>query len=114
MDKHRDNDKVKWTEEQRNRVDFPRRDHREEYAAEVAPPMESTIRNADEDVEDASTARTVGYVGLVLGIAPYSCGRLFSVQLLLWLATTLITRAVKRPVHGPLVWVSWPLSVILF
>ncbi|GAB6929586.1 hypothetical protein JCM10914A_35690 [Paenibacillus sp. JCM 10914] len=69
MDKHRDNDKVKWTEEQRNRVDFPRRDHREEYAAEVAPPMESTIRNADEDVEDASTARTVGYVGLVLGIA---------------------------------------------
>ena len=34
--KHRKH-KMKVVEGKRNRVDFPRKDHREEYAAEVAP-----------------------------------------------------------------------------
>lgn len=73
MDKKNRKHKMKVVEGRRNRVDFPRRDHREEYAAEVAPPMDAQVRrNAGKDrTQDRSNTngRTVGYVGLVLGIA---------------------------------------------
>ncbi|MFD1772930.1 hypothetical protein [Paenibacillus rhizophilus] len=57
------------------RVDYPRKapEHREEYAAEVSPlPVRSNpstgsaVRSADREGE---AYKTVGYVGLVLGIA---------------------------------------------
>lgn len=68
-DKHRDN-KIKIVDSNRNRVDFPRKDHREEYAAEVAPPIETSGRSVDEDdATGLSAGRTAGYVGLVMGIA---------------------------------------------
>lgn len=58
------------------RVDYPRRTHQEEYSAEVAPTgtFESSRgdREADRDdtADDTGTAsRTVGYVGVGLGIA---------------------------------------------
>lgn len=69
MDKKHRKNKMKVVQGKRNRVDFPRKDHREEYATEVAPPMETSVRHADEDKTDLSTGRAVGYVGLVLGIA---------------------------------------------
>lgn len=37
MDKKHRKHKMKVVEGKRNRIDFPRKDHREEYAAEVAP-----------------------------------------------------------------------------
>jgi len=73
MDKKNRKHKMRVLEGRRNRVDFPRRDQREEYAAEVAPPMDTQVRrNTDKDsTQDRSNTngRTVGYVGLVLGIA---------------------------------------------
>lgn len=69
MDKKHRKHKMKVVEGKRNRIDFPRKDHREEYAAEVAPPVDASARRVDEDKADLSTGRTVGYVGLVLGIA---------------------------------------------
>ncbi|RRJ66694.1 hypothetical protein EHV15_30015 [Paenibacillus oralis] len=73
--------------EKQNRIDYPRKDYREEYAAEVTPAGTFSGnavrgRNADTDGEirdvnrvegadsDVNTAgRTVGYVGVGLGIA---------------------------------------------
>ncbi|WP_196427111.1 hypothetical protein [Paenibacillus woosongensis] len=58
------------------RVDYPRRTHEEEYSAEVAPTRtyesSRTDREANQDdaAADTGTAgRTVGYVGVGLGIA---------------------------------------------
>ncbi|AZK46856.1 hypothetical protein [Paenibacillus lentus] len=60
------------------RVDYPRRTHQEEYSAEVAPTgtFQSSRgdREADRDdtAGDTGTAgRTVGYVGVGLGIASF-------------------------------------------
>lgn len=63
--------KMRVIEGRRNRVDFPRKDHREEYATEVAPPMDTSVRREknEESTADQSTGRTAGYVGLGLGIA---------------------------------------------
>lgn len=69
MDKKHRNE-IKVVDGKRNRVDFPRKDHREEYAAEVAPPMETSARGVnDDDAAGLSAGRTAGYVGLVMGIA---------------------------------------------
>ncbi|WP_338540197.1 hypothetical protein [Paenibacillus tundrae] len=63
----------------RERVDYPRREHREEYGAEVAPPTAvhterserpvSTQENHEADAVMESTGRVAGYVGLASGIA---------------------------------------------
>ncbi|MNJ73344.1 hypothetical protein D3C77_701290 [compost metagenome] len=56
-------------------MDYPRRSHQEEYSAEVAPTgtYESSRVDEDSDVRDAdvtgTAGRTVGYVGVGLGIA---------------------------------------------
>ncbi|MED4955134.1 hypothetical protein NYE69_24550 [Paenibacillus sp. FSL R5-0527] len=73
--------------EKQSRIDYPRKDHREEYAAEVTPAgtfSGNAVRERREDTDgeagdanraeradtDANTAgRTVGYVGVGLGIA---------------------------------------------
>lgn len=67
-----------------SRVDYPRRTHREEYAAEVAPVRAINAVSTREDTVDlsrnersgaansdvsADAGRTVGYVGIGLGIA---------------------------------------------
>ncbi|MFB8375255.1 hypothetical protein ACWIE6_11335 [Paenibacillus taichungensis] len=69
-------------EKQRQRVDYPRRSHREEYGAEVAPPTGSirteptertdhtpVKREDDGDNVMKSTGRISGYMGLAFGIA---------------------------------------------
>lgn len=60
----------------RIRQDYPRKvdhDHREEYAAEVAPPAAARHeidRDEDKDADtDINYGRTAGYVGLAFGIA---------------------------------------------
>ncbi|WP_411835248.1 hypothetical protein [Paenibacillus pabuli] len=69
-----------YEEEQRKRIDYPRRSHREEYGAEVAPPTgsirtESTERTdhtpvkREDDGVMKSTGRISGYIGLAFGIA---------------------------------------------
>lgn len=72
------NDKVKLLDDGMDsdpeRVDYPRRTHQEEYSAEVAPTgtFESSRGEADRDdtADNTGTAgRTVGYVGVGLGIA---------------------------------------------
>lgn len=69
--KHRKN-KFKIVDTNRSRVDYPRKDHQEEFAAEVAPPVGTGLHTRSsvehEDERDASTGRVAGYVGLVLGI----------------------------------------------
>ncbi|MEK3731161.1 MULTISPECIES: hypothetical protein [Paenibacillus] len=72
MDQKRRNTGMKVIEGKRHRVDFPRKDHREEFSAEVASPVQTyerkeEVREASPEA-DLSTGRTVGYVGLVLGI----------------------------------------------
>lgn len=59
-----------------DRVDYPRRTHQEEYSAEVAPTGTFEGSRGDREAErdgaadDTGTAsRTVGYVGVGLGIA---------------------------------------------
>lgn len=60
----------------KNRVDYPRKINQEEYGAEVAPTniydkREYRHDSADRSVErsdDNTTGRTVGYIGLGLGI----------------------------------------------
>lgn len=83
---------------ERKRLDFPRRDHsehseannndnsdKEEYASEISPTVGPTnwdtverhenrsegaeVERSDTDVADNSIGRTVGYVGVGLGIA---------------------------------------------
>ncbi|WP_397331433.1 hypothetical protein [Paenibacillus illinoisensis] len=63
----------------RERVDYPRREHREEYGAEVAPPASARTERtepaaavpekheADRVME--STGKVSGYIGLACGIA---------------------------------------------
>lgn len=63
----------------RERVDYPRREHREEYGAEVAPPTSVRTERtepaaavpekheADRVME--STGKVSGYIGLACGIA---------------------------------------------
>ncbi|MDR9853033.1 hypothetical protein RJP21_05395 [Paenibacillus sp. VCA1] len=59
-------------EPKRERTDYPRRDnHREEYAAEVAPPK-SARYEIDEDAGDAGQeetwGRTAGYISVACGV----------------------------------------------
>jgi len=72
--------KTSLDEKQRQRVDYPRRSHREEYGAEVAPPTGSirpehaertdhTPVKREEDGVMKSTGRISGYMGLAFGIA---------------------------------------------
>lgn len=71
MDQKRRNTDIKVIEGKRDRVDFPRKDNREEFSAEVASPVQSTYNRQEETQDkntDLTTGRTVGYVGLVLGI----------------------------------------------
>lgn len=66
-------------EKHRKRVDYPRKAHREEYGAEVAPPTavrtERTERSEhvpekhEADVVMESTGKVAGYMGLAFGIA---------------------------------------------
>ncbi|MFB5266182.1 hypothetical protein ACE41H_05200 [Paenibacillus enshidis] len=50
----------------RDRVDYPRKDHREEYAAEVAPIRPAEDRK--EAQESGTKGKTAGYAGIALGI----------------------------------------------
>ncbi|MDN8588260.1 hypothetical protein Q0V21_05705 [Paenibacillus sp. 11B] len=72
--------KTSLDEKQRERVDYPRRSHKEEYGAEVAPttgsirtePTERTDHTPVKHEEDGvmkSTGRISGYMGLAFGIA---------------------------------------------
>uniref|UniRef100_UPI00403F1CDC hypothetical protein n=1 Tax=Paenibacillus sp. FSL H8-0079 TaxID=2921375 RepID=UPI00403F1CDC len=66
-------------EKQRMRVDYPRKAHREEYGAEVAPPTvvrtggteraEPVPEKHEADRVMESTGRVAGYMGLAFGIA---------------------------------------------
>ncbi|UNK20074.1 DUF5353 domain-containing protein [Paenibacillus sp. N3/727] len=71
-DKKRKKNNFKVVDSKRSRVDYPRKDHQEEYAAEVAPPVGTSVqhsRSVEREVDDASTGRIAGYVGLGIGIA---------------------------------------------
>ncbi|MFM9280710.1 hypothetical protein [Paenibacillus jiagnxiensis] len=50
----------------RDRVDYPRRDHQEEYAAEVAPVK--PVEDRREVRETGTMGNTAGYAGIALGI----------------------------------------------
>ncbi|MDP4096965.1 hypothetical protein OIN60_09300 [Paenibacillus sp. P96] len=50
----------------RDRVDYPRKEHREEYAAEVAPGR--PVEGRAEVTESGKKGKTAGYTGIVLGI----------------------------------------------
>lgn len=62
----------------RSRVDYPRRDrsHREEYAAEISPPVRGqALKGAREDGQERTRDsakeeddRTIGYIGLGFGV----------------------------------------------
>jgi hypothetical protein len=54
----------------RDRVDYPRKDHHEEYAAEVAPgrPVEDRREAEGTGTGTGTIGNTVGYIGLALGI----------------------------------------------
>ncbi|SDE78002.1 hypothetical protein SAMN04488542_10293 [Fontibacillus panacisegetis] len=72
---------------EKKRIDYPRKTHQEEYAAEVMPMTGARIRSdrdevnrtnreilersegAQSDVEEGTAGRTVGYIGVGLGIA---------------------------------------------
>lgn len=78
MDKDKDKDKTVTSRTTKNRVDYPRKTDQEEFGAEVAPvsyvPARDRDVSRDRDVERSDTAegtagRTVGYVGVGLGIA---------------------------------------------
>ncbi|MEK4662467.1 hypothetical protein MHH93_11245 [Priestia sp. FSL H7-0729] len=66
-------------EKQRMRVDYPRKVHREEYGAEVAPPTvvrtggtersEPVVEKHEADRVMESTGKVAGYIGLAFGIA---------------------------------------------
>ncbi|GAS83078.1 hypothetical protein [Paenibacillus amylolyticus] len=66
-------------EKQRMRVDYPRKAHREEYGAEVAPPSvvrtggteraEPVPEKHEADRVMESTGKVAGYMGLAFGIA---------------------------------------------
>jgi len=66
-------------EKQRMRVDYPRKAHREEYGAEVAPPTvvrtggteraEPVPEKHEADQVMESTGKVAGYMGLAFGIA---------------------------------------------
>ncbi|MFX3646049.1 MAG: hypothetical protein ACE3K2_01070 [Paenibacillus sp.] len=66
-------------EKQRKRVDYPRKAHREEYGAEVAPPTvvraggtersEPVVEKHEADRVMESTGKVAGYMGLAFGIA---------------------------------------------
>ncbi|WP_431087817.1 hypothetical protein [Paenibacillus sp. 8b26] len=74
-DKHRDEENFS-----RDRVDYPRRiqersakrrNHQEEYAAEVAPGSPAVTRHKDKDEQHviSKSGRISGYIGLAAGIA---------------------------------------------
>ncbi|MEK3788224.1 MULTISPECIES: hypothetical protein [Paenibacillus] len=52
--------------EDRKRVDYPRMDHQEEYAAEVAPVSSNRVSDTTDRTSDAG--RVSGYIGVALGI----------------------------------------------
>ncbi|OMF64648.1 hypothetical protein BK141_13270 [Paenibacillus sp. FSL R5-0765] len=66
-------------EKKRMRVDYPRKTHREEYGAEVAPPTvvrtggtersEPVPEKHEADRVMESTGKVAGYMGLAFGIA---------------------------------------------
>ncbi|OMF06510.1 hypothetical protein BK129_12665 [Paenibacillus amylolyticus] len=66
-------------EKQRMRVDYPRKAHREEYGAELAPPTvvrtggteraEPVPEKHEADRVMESTGKVAGYMGLAFGIA---------------------------------------------
>lgn len=69
--KHKKNN-LKVVDTKRSRVDYPRKDHHEEYASEVAPPARTDVHSRKEsysNVDEHSGGHVIGYVGLVLGIA---------------------------------------------
>ncbi|KKO51508.1 hypothetical protein [Paenibacillus sp. DMB20] len=75
-DKHRSKNKFKVVDTKRSRVDYPRKDQQEEFAAEITPsvPVTAPVRDKGNDRKrdesaEGSTGRVAGYVGLILGIA---------------------------------------------
>ncbi|WP_054956644.1 hypothetical protein [Paenibacillus dakarensis] len=77
MDKNKKHQKnnFKVVDNDRRRVDYPRKDHHEEYAAEVAPPSRTQAgsrrqeRQEQTSNDDQSISRIAGYIGLGIGIA---------------------------------------------
>lgn len=72
-DKKRKKNNLKVVDTKRSRVDYPRKDQ-EEYAAELAPPVGTSVQNSrsyESEIEDddLSAGRVAGYVGLGIGIA---------------------------------------------
>lgn len=70
--KHKKN-KLKVVDTNRSRVDYPRKAHHEEYAAEVAPHVGREVRKSNhadhEIISEESTGSISGFIGLVIAIA---------------------------------------------
>ncbi|CAM2829946.1 hypothetical protein PASE110613_03125 [Paenibacillus sediminis] len=50
-----------------DRIDYPRKEHREEYGAEIAAPVEHR-EVADTEERDVGRGIVAGYIGLAIGI----------------------------------------------
>ncbi|TKH42173.1 hypothetical protein C1I60_23060 [Paenibacillus terrae] len=69
-DKHQDRERVDYPRRIKERS-AKRRNHREEYAAEVAPGSPAVTRHEEKDEQHvkSQTGRISGYIGLAAGIA---------------------------------------------
>lgn len=70
-EEHQQPQKEKEHEPKRERQDFPRRDnHREEYAAEVAPPKSARyeIDESTDGEQEETWGRTAGYISVACGV----------------------------------------------
>ncbi len=103
-------------EPKRERQDFPRRDnHREEYAAEVAPPK-STRYEIDEstDGEQEDTwGRTAGYISVACGVVSLFMWSIVLGPIAAATASTLTPKEKKRGEPGAWGLGFWPRSAIL-
>lgn len=68
-DKSRRKKRFKVVDSGRSRVDYPRKDQHEEFAAEMVPAVPHKVHDRDKEIGGKTTGRTAGYVGLVIGIA---------------------------------------------
>lgn len=75
-DQIKDKEKTASSRSDKKRVDYPRKTDQEEFAAEVAPVSYVPARDRDmsrdmerTDATEGTAGRTVGYVGVGLGIA---------------------------------------------
>lgn len=113
MDKKHRNHKMKVVEGKRNRVDFPRKDHREEYATEVAPlwmpQHEEQTRIKQTFLPDVLSDMWAWY----WASPPCSCGRLSWGPSQRLLDITRTAKAAERQARGRSDSAYWQRSVIL-